>query len=447
MPQNKNSRYIQVLFTAAVASLIWRYGNVLGDRIIKPFEILIGLILFLVCLEIFLVAPRRQLFFRMLRLVGADLKLLCVLLLLSLVGFLFSYGVFGTENIQLIEVLTEGVRIFFAFVLFILTVYITSNYRKTQDLAVVAIVFSPVILYLAFSPNFRGFFTEGGRLVGANNDPNYLSTFLALGIIFAVSYFLFTKSNKRWLGVIYIIFSSPIFLWAYSRAAFLSLFFALFLLAFVRLSVGRSFKDIVMVGIVGITLIFSMVGSFFVLPSDSQSLIYRRSIAPVLSSEKLRGFMETKASDVSNNVYAVVSTEVPTDDFSYSRGEIWRDGLNLAIASPLGFGPAYDAWSPVGRVGRAHNVYLEVALTAGWAGAAIFLFFIYKMLRRSVVLLRSADFKKIGLAVGFLYLIINSFFLDMFTLRWLWLIMGIIVSYSYLENGEASKSISNTPNS
>lgn len=435
------NRAIPVIFALAVFSLIWRQGNVILAGLPKPFEMLIIVVATLILIDLF-VSKESRVFVRSLwsvwRLYGL---LFGVLFLFVLVGHASSTISSPEWMMFKLEVYFEYARIAMSFLVFFVAAYTVVRYRKTLRWSLLAISVSPLVLFAAFLPQLRGFFSVSGRLIGARNDPNYLATFLALGLIIASAYFLYTRSSSRWLGIFYIIVLSPLFLWAYSRAAFLSIALALISLSVVYIISERTLKDFVFVSVLGLVFIFATTASFFILPSDSQFLIYHRSVAPVFPSEVLREFMADFISNGDVELHAIVLRNTPSDTFDISRGALWKEALGRSAVSPLGFGPAYHNWNPVGTIGRPHSLWFEVVLTAGWLGFILWLTLIFSVAKRAWQLVRLRNFTGIALATSYAYLLLNSFFLDMFTLRWLWLIMGIIVGYSFLNNNEITKSI------
>lgn len=433
---------LPIVFTLAVLSLIWRNGNILPIGAVKPFEILLALA-FVLALFDFTFSPMSRSILRKLKPVWVLYGLLFgAFTLFAMVGHGFSAISFPNWASYASEVYLEYARFIFVFLLFFLTVYIVVRYAKSVRWILSAIVFSPIVLFLAFVPRLQDFFVEDARLIGARNDPNYLATFLALGLIIAAAFFLYTRSRLKWLGVVYIVVMSPLFLWAHSRAAFLSIAVALIILSAIYVIRERSFIRIGLVGILGTIFILSNIFSFFVLPNTSQALIYRRSIANVFPSETLRGFMADFTSQGDTSLHTAVLRNIPTDTFDISRGELWRDALNKSVRSPLGFGPAYHNWSPIGDIGRPHNLFLEVVLTAGWIGFFAFLIFVGLVFLKLSKIMRGSNWVGIALGTSFVYLLLNGLFLDMLTLRWLWLIMGLIVGYAFLEGDENTESIS-----
>jgi len=398
---------LPIVFSLSVFSLIWRSGNFLADGFPKPFEILFAISFLLFILVVIFSSNRREIIIKLKQATGAYLILFLLLILFAIVGFWFSVQSFPSWADYSSEVYLEFSRIILSFLIFLLSTYLAIFYRKSIYWIIGAIALSPVVLFSAFIPRWQSFFVENSRLIGARNDPNYLASFLAIGLIVAGAYFLYTKSNHRWFSFIYIIFMSPFFLWAHSRGAFLSLGVALIVLSFIYFFQNHAFRRIIPIGILGMVFILSITLSSFVLPSAA-------------------------------------SRDITGDGFNYSRGSLWVDGVSMIAVSPLGFGPAYHNWNPVGNIGRPHNTFLEVALTSGFGGLFAWGSILYMLFFSLSKIIKRKDFIGTALTISFIYLLLNGLFLDMLTLRWFWLIAGMIVGYEFVNRNEESKSISNS---
>jgi len=433
------SNILPIVFTLAVFSLIWRQGNVVVSGIPKLFEVLIGLALLVSIAEIIYSSASRSVFLELKSVWLSYGMLFGFLSLFILIGHSFSNASFPGWISYESEVYFEYARILFVFILFFLSIYVVVRYKKSIKWILGAVAFSPLVLFLAFAPRWQEFFVDNARLIGARNDPNYLATFLALGLIFAAVYFLYSRPHSRWFGILYIVLFFPLFLWAHSRAAFLSIAATLIVLAIIYVVKKRSFRSLGFVGILGSVFVFAIVASFFVLPSDSQLLIYRRSIVLVSPSESLNKTVADFILDGDTKLRTVALTNISTNTFDVSRGALWRDALWKSTKSPLGFGPAYHNWNPVFGPGRPHNLWLEVALTAGWGGLVIWVVLMITIFRDLIAISRRNDFVDMALAGGFVYLLINGTFADMLTLRWMWLVMGMIVGYAFLKRNEKSE--------
>ena len=216
--------YIPALFVFSVFSLIWRYGIVPGVQFSKPFEILI----LVTAVATALGAIKNKEYASALRRVASRYSLVLGILAFStLVGLVYSLFVLQESHQYLSSVYSELGRLFIAVLTFFVAAHVVCVNPKSLKWTLSAVVASPVVLYLAFLPKLQEFFIRDARLVGAKNDPNYLATFLALGLIIASVFFLFNKGRRRWLGIVYIFAASPLFLWANSRAALVSIFAAL----------------------------------------------------------------------------------------------------------------------------------------------------------------------------------------------------------------------------
>lgn len=432
------SQFIPILFAVAAFSLVWRLG-VAG--IPKPFEILIFLVFALVAVELATSTPARESLRELMPNIRFYRMFFLAFLGFTFLGLAATSAQFPSWRDYFDEVLLEYGRMLFVFLLFFLAAYVSYRYRSAARWTLGAIALSPALLFAAFVPKWQDFFTADGRLVGARNDPNYLATFLALGLLFAAVYFLFGRSPKKWLSVGYVALASLLFLWAYSRAAYLSITVTLLALAALYVLRHRSLQSAGLVVFLGAVFVVATSASFFVLPSDSQFLIYRRSIAPLFPSEELRVFTADLISKGDESVRTAVLRKIPrADTFDVSRGELWGNALRRTAGAPLGFGPAYHNWNPVVGAGRPHNLFFEALLTAGWGGFIIFLVFLGGVSKRAIALVRRGEAVGIALALGFFYLLINSMFLDMLTLRWLWLVMGFIVGYALVEkNGSSNR--------
>jgi len=405
-------KLLVTLFVLSVFSLIWRYGSP------KPFEVLILVTLILAVVD-FLGAKKNGEFEVDLRDFYKYLFFPTVILISSLSGILWSTIKFGAFSKYGGEIYSEYARVIFSMLVLALTAYVVLRSRNAAKFSLFAIVVSPVVLMTSFFPTVRGFFVENFRLIGARNDPNYLATFLTVGAIIAGAYFLFSDSKNRWVPLLSFLYSVPLLLWTGSRAAFLSIlvsYFILFILYIVKRCDFFAWRNIFLLFAV---ISLSSLLSLFVLPKDTVNQLFER--IAVLQEE---------------------NQGVVYDGFSYSRGELWRGGAHMALNSPLGFGFAYHNWSPVGKVGRPHNTFLEVALSSGWIGFIAFMAFLFFVFKLALANIKSYGPIEVALFLSLFYLIFNSFFLDMFTLRWLWLIIGMIIGLSILKKNEETKNIS-----
>lgn len=427
-------RITPIFFAAAVFSLAWRDGNVEASYIPKPFELLVVGVSFLVLLEIALSGAGR-IALRAIRPGVLLYGLLLVLLTVFMAVSTWSSLVSSTAASSFIkEIGFEYAREFFTFFLFFITIYISFKYREHIKLILYSFAASSLVFYLGFLPSLRGIFVDNFRLIGANNDPNYTASYIAVGALILSALFLYKKSREKWIGAVGVALLMPLFLWANSRGMSVSLAVSIILLFALYIYHRRTWRDFGKVALLSLVMISSLAVSFALFDDDVRVSIYRRTIAPVLLSDELRAIVFGAVAEDREVVYSS-----PLDNFGLSRGDLWKSALAKVVWSPLGYGPAYHHWSPVQYGTGAHTLWFQVPLTAGWGGLLVWLVFIAAVLRDAVRVAKQRNFVGVSLIASFVFLLVSGIFIDMFTLRWLWLIMGMIVGYSILKENEKTK--------
>jgi len=441
------SRAIPAIFVIAVFLLVWRGGNILTTAVPKPFEALIILTGVLVVFGIILGRlpfPTTQPFKQIYHVYGL---LFGALLFFSAVGSFVSIVKFPTWRDFGLDVAADYGRLLFVFFLFFLTAYLVVSYKNVLRSALFALALSPIAMFVAFVPSSQSFFVKEGRLIGAHADPNYLGSFVAVGIIISIALFLYEESRLRWLGLLNLFIIAPIFLWAASRSAMLALGFALFALFAIyvvrRTSRSRFFNVLIVAGV----LLTSISAGFSLFPAPSTLFIYERIMAPFVPEEVIREIVDVHTGEGRPAFEFLTRDNLNFDEqyFSRIRGNLFKAGAITFMRTPLGLGPSFYRWSPVGGVGGSHNTLLEVGLTSGWGGLLVFLIIVGSVFSKTRIFFRAEDWMGISLTVSLFCVLINSLFLDMFTLRWLWLIMGMIVGYSLLKNNDETKGVGSSP--
>lgn len=434
-----NLDLVSCLFILAVFSLVWRQGNIMIG-IPKIFELLILLIIGLVLCR--LVFSRN--FPSIIKNFYLSLKpyifLLTTLLILIFIGHLNSIFSYPAWNLYLLNTLVEYARIIFVFLFFFLTIYLVRENPDIKKPILGAVALSPLLLWLALVPAWESLFLDGGRLRGTANDPNYLASWIILGILISSVFFLWEKKRMKWLGLVNLFLIAPLLLWTGSRGAWLSAGLSGIFITFWYLYQNFSWNRGCNILIVGVAVFLSLILSFSILPQKSKMMILYRGVAPFLGAtimdEVINNFNRYPLITIAKNIN-VFQVQFNKDyfDFGQNRQDLLMAGSRLLIHSPLGLGPAYYNWSPVGIIdGRkqgSHNLWLEVGLSAGWAGLATWLVFLGFVGKNAWFLFKQDDFVDIILAVSLISILILSVFLDIFTLRWLWLLMAMIVAVSF----------------
>jgi len=430
---NFRRNIIPVSFTVAVFSLVWRQGNTEASYVPKLFEGLIVALVIYIALEFIFSKEARTFAVQMQPIWKSYGPIFSWLTVFMVVGTAMSLLSIPQSSSFIKEMSFEYIRSIFSFLLFFMTAYIVFRYKNSTSWFLGALVVSPLIFYLAFSPKLQDFFVSNTRLIGAQADPNYTASFISLGIVVASTFYLYTGSHSRWLGGLFMVLLMPLFLWAHSRGMIIAIAITLIILSAFYLFRGPSWKRTGRVFVLFGIIVFSVVGTLFILPQDARVSIYRRSIVPIVFNETLRDII---ASFLEGDNIEIMGSPVGIDSFASSRGYVWRDAFYKTIKAPMGFGPAYQDWSPLEHGTEAHNLWFEVSFTAGWGGLLLFFVFLNKIFRSAAQILKEKNFISTTLPMLFLLLLLGGVSLDIFTLRWLWLIIGMVVGYAIPGGGE-----------
>jgi len=390
------------IFVSAVFTLIWRQGQVLLLHVPKPFETLIAVAGGLTLLTVFVSGVTPTVLTPFMKIFRRYGKLFILLLGATAVGYLYSRLNYSSSVEHWAETSAEFIRIIFVFCLFLLASYLSLTKSWVLRSSLVAIAVSPLILWLAIIPQLSRLFLDGGRLHGAENDPNYLASWISLALLVSIAFLLYRIGRAYWLWLVNLILILPLLFWTGSRGGVVS--FVVGVVAFLIISLAQRKHPRLFISILVIATIcfavFLISGKF--LPNESQRVITAR---------------------YEQNIFASAPEGRPT---------LARQGLSLLAKSPLGLGPAYYNWRPVlitadNRIQQPHNLFLEVGLTAGWLGLSLWLVIIFFVCRDLITLIRHPNANRLALTTCFISILTTSFVLDTFTLRWLWIIFALII--------------------
>ncbi len=445
-PERKAHVLVMSLFLAAVFSLVWRQGNFLVLPLPKIFESLI-FILILVLAGIWMASPsERSLPDGFRNALRSRVVPLTALLLGPGIGLLFSAWLGLPWQQFAFPAGIEYLRILFALFLFCLTIYLAARWPGIVRWSMTAIAISPLLLWLALLPRLQGLLLMEWRLRGAGNDPNYLATWIAIAILISLTRFLYTPSRRAWWLVNAAVIT-PLVIWTGSRSAWLVLAVATLLLGakylFQKSSPFRLNRMVTM----ALALLFGFIAGFALLPSLSKVMFVHRGLGPFLSDDSIARWtdylMRQGVAGVvgpSSPLLPDVNLQLNRKFFGYGqdRQDLWLTAARIALVSPFGYGPAYYEWRPLSMVGiqklGSHNLWLETALTGGWlALLALFVLVAPLTWKAWALFLKSREDVAVALGMAWLALLALSFFLDMLTLRWLWLLLGFIAVYPQRE--------------
>ncbi|PIR98231.1 MAG: hypothetical protein COT89_00795 [Candidatus Colwellbacteria bacterium CG10_big_fil_rev_8_21_14_0_10_42_22] len=432
-------RYVTpAIFALTIFSLVWRQGKPFLTSTLKPFEVFLVALFLLILFEFIISAESRSLWYSLKStrvLYGMLLGALCLFMLIG------SISVFSKWLLFAPQVYLGYANIALAILVFFISTYVVIRHERGLRWGLLAMLTSPLLFFAAFVPRWESFFIDNARLVGMQDDPNITASFIAISLLIASVLYLYRESHLRWLGVFHIVLVTPLFLWTNSRGSILAFVASFILLLILYLSQGFSRERTKAIFILFCLFIFSISMAFIVLPKDTQISIYERSIRPVLSNENLREIVvKDWILEGDNELYASFYKDTQIDSFDISRGDLWRQGLDNIIKSPLGFGPAYQNWNPIQHGKGAHNFWLQVPLTAGWGGFLLWIIFLGVVSRNAIKISKKKDFIGITLSIIFLFFLISGIFIDILTLKGLWFIMGMIVGYATLELSGAERS-------
>lgn len=358
----------------------------------------------------------------------------------SVVGIIWSTIVFPGWVVFWREVAVEYARMIFTFGLFWFMFYLGLRDGGFVRRAAAVMIVSSLPLWISRIPSLHdAFFGADERLRGPVGDPGYLGSWIAVSLVMAAAVFLFYPvARKPWLegrgngvssdwkerfAALAVVFSLPLLLWTGSRGAVISGLVGLVAVGIyylVRGPAGGKFKKLLLLAafiIAGGILSYSAAS-----PALRQTTVYRQ----VGSYANSKTF---KISNISRSNFIMPLSDGGGKD----RLELGLRALALSARSPLGFGPQYYYWQPVantflGGSLPAHDIYMEVALRAGWFGFACFLYILWLIGKRLVAALRESSWLHAGVMGAFSIMLIFSLASDTLTLRWFWVIAAFAAS-------------------
>jgi len=278
-------------------------------------------------------------------------------------------------------------------------------------LFLIPIFFVPVAL---FFPGVFGdtFWSSDQRLSGWENSPIFLGLFLIPPITFLLSFYVFDSSlKKRILVVVPLILSFAVLLGTLTRSSWLGVLFAfivMVILSFQRM--GRKKKNVIIAIFV---FLVSIVAAFMLFPTHIQSLIVDRYHTAVDTGRLIIGLQEVAPGD--------------------PRLEIWSQSFDYMTHGFWGYGPTYyqvidlvvHNQNSVSHWYGAHDIFLEAALTGGWALLALLIYSLSWLCKRILSLVPLRKFS-IVLYSSFFGILINTLFIEGLSTRWIWIFSALV---------------------
>ncbi len=372
--------------------------------------------------------------------------LMAGILIGSLVGSVWSIIFYSVWPLYLAPILMEYARMAFTFGLFWLLFYLSLRSGDFVRVALVAIIISPIPLWISRIPALHDAFFQGDeRLRGPGGDPNYLGSWIAVALLVSAAAFLFRSDKKGlWAGLT-IVGTFPFLLWTGSRGAAVAAFFSCMMLGIYYLMTNRAIAVKVKKACL---LLFAFVAgtalAFIAAPPVLDQTIVFRFVRPYFHPKIFEITTVSSTPLVPAPKVPLVGIEktslIPVTSLSDTGGsdrlQLLTGATRLSIRSPLGFGPLYNNWRPVaftamGSQLPAHEIFLETALRAGWAGLTCLLIILFLVARGMVRALRNADWRVAAVFGSFVAMVVMSLSVDTLTLRWFWVVVAFAVALGH----------------
>jgi len=449
-----------ILFLLSAALLVWRRNRFIDFGVyvptVKPSDPLLLLVLFFVFLALISSKTlRREAAENALLIYWA--KCIALFFLFLAAGSLWSFLFLGQAP-AVIDALQYG-RIAWGTGFFLLVIFFgfrNERYLKALALSfLVALAMAPIIFlseeiivsnYLIVSP-------ASYTLHAFQPGTVFLGSYLVFPIAVLFSLFLLGQRYKKIAYLAGTILLTALVLWTGSRAAWLSVL-AVFLTAVAVYGYWRRENKVIVMYCLSVVLIF--LSGFFILPTLARNTVLTRVFPNLQADVHLRKEILEKIPALREGLTLDqiwwLSLRLPTRyyfnireprvdlKFGAGRGELWKDYAVEAVFHPMGLGPSYaSVLRDLGTdrfvqtrafkiLGGTHNLWLQVLLSAGIGGLAIFAFAIGKLAKGVLNLVRSdRAVTTLWVAGGFAGILVDSFFFDSLELRWFWVILGIVV--------------------
>lgn len=423
-------------FLLAVAFLVWRRNRTLNFGVylptIKPSDVLFSVSLVLLVLAFFFY-PRLLKNKERLKFVYSWIKPLALFYIFMLVGSAYRYS-FMRQPIGYWDVL-DYLRITFGVAIFFLVLFFGWRDERFTRLTIFSFLTSLFLIFFLFVPQYYIFkwYLVGSpasyTFFGLDPSPITLASYLMLPLclLFALFFVKEETFSRKMLYGLATVFLSAILIWTGSRGGLGAVFLGMMSIVCLAAVQKKSYK-IFLAGTVSIVLIFAM--AFWITPSMGRNSFLLRifPIRPELSSELLLAIPTADLIRFNQNL----NSGNPVDfHFVIDRLSIWQSYFRKVMQNPFGVGPAYQTVYPEfnysGTEVQAHDLFLEVALLAGWGGFAAFIFFLYKTAKALYAMLkRRSNFLVSTVFGAVLSTIALGVFTDSLDFRWFWIILALV---------------------
>ena len=430
------AKAIGILVMVSIFSMIWRAGIIVFVPIywISKSAVVIALSILLIGMIAGLLPHEREF-----KAVIKRYRFALALLITPFIGIAGSSLLGFGWGAYFPLVRFEYIRILFMFFLFFITVYSAMESKLFIKIIFATIAASCIPLWLSLNSTGKLFSLEAGRLTGTGNDSNFLAAWIIVALAGATIFFLWERRAIRWVWLAGIFVITPLLIWTVSRAAWLTAILAACIILTLFFKNGCSKERARRSGILIATIVASLMCGFLLFPPLSRVVITIRALAPLISHERLVRVIRLAAPP---NTIRKEDFPKAGDGFGIAdelrvtinnnRGWLWREGAQRLIQTPLGFGPAYYFWNPIGIEGlwmqhklNAHNVWLDIGLSNGWLGLALWLLFVYRVIGDAFRSQYRENPECFAIVVSLFALLFLGTFMDMFTQPIVWIIFGL----------------------
>ena len=434
------------LFIVGVAALVWRRNKFIDFGVyvptVKPSDILILLALLVVLVSLILSKAIRNNSGRN-QLLSYWGKYLLIFIGFIVVGTLWAVFFLGTPLSK--EVFLEWIRLGINIIGFFLVLFLGYNHERHVRFLVFAFISSLVLIPLLFLPEseiLRHFLVvspAGYVLLGFHPSTISLASFMITSIMLFFSFYFLEQSRRKYIFWAITLLLIAILIWSGSRIGWLSVFFGMMAIVAIKAFKEKGMRKIILRGLTAIILFF--IFGFMILSRPARNTALLR-IFPHLKVDVSLSASDIRKTPTWNFIQHLESIpvfwgfqwSVPVVDvgFKESRGEFWVRYFKKALLNPLGVGLGYESIlgdkNITNQNVNAHNVWLQVALSAGIGGIIIFIMMLYKVgLDLGELIKKRSDPITYALGGAFIGTLFNSTFIDILDFRWFWIILGIII--------------------
>ena len=411
---------IRFLAVTAGFFLIFRTGHS-----IKTFDLLIIILGVVIIFE----SEARQLFKRIWPKIWPYLKYFIALISLIILAQIIS-NLQNQNTVFDSEIAVNYGRIIFNIYTLFLIAFLIYYDRKILFPLSLSIFLSSFVNLPAYWKVEERAYLYGGRLTGSLQSPLILGLWMTIAFLIGLG--LFMTAKKLWvktLMAILLAVTASFLLWTASRAAWLSLAFALLLWMLFYLQK----KDWKKIGNFTLVLVISFFFGYLMLPS---------------------GQLHVKSSvrDRATNFAHSVVTLQPSTVESQSHIRLWPGVADFVIQHPLGSGFGYYAKEQlILKIGDtiSTNSFLELGLYGGIGAIGLFLVILFKLGKKALYIITKTaklNFPELKLAwlLSGVALIADIFFTDAFLWRHVWFILGMVLGVILLEHNRLTTQINHS---